>query len=322
MNETTATVNLLVSAAQLEADEVLSLTFVDPGHGQVPQWEPGAHLDLVLPSGLRRQYSLCGSPQDRRHLTIAVLREANGRGGSREIHEPGLLGRILTATVRNHFALVPSDRYIFVAGGIGITPIMSMVRQLADTGSWELHYGGRTRSSMAFIEELETLGGDRVHIVPQATDGLLDVDAILAGADERVAIYCCGPTPLLEVVKQTHERLAPSARLVVERFTAGQPPSEVAPPPECERSVELVLNRTGATIEVGPGQTLLGAIREVVPDAPFSCTEGYCGSCEVAVLGGTPDHRDEILSDDERKAGKTMFPCVSRALSPRLVIDI
>lgn len=314
--------HLLVTEARLEAEGVISLALADPHGAELPQWMPGAHLELVLPSGLRRQYSMCGSHSDRFHYRVAVLREATGRGGSVEIHDTGLVGRTLTVNgPRNHFELKPSPRYVFIAGGIGITPILSMVRALNPRSDWSLFYGGRTARSMAFVQELRDLGADRVHVIAQDVKGLLPVEAILAAADADTAIYCCGPGPLLEAVQDAHVRLASESSLHVERFAAstGEPAALAAGD---DNTVEIVLNRTGMTLTVGPEKSLLDAIREVVPTVPFSCTEGYCGSCEVAVLEGEPDHRDEILTEDERSGGKTMFPCVSRALSQRLVLDI
>lgn len=314
--------HLLVTGVRLEAEGVVSITLADPNGGELPGWKPGAHLELILPSGLRRQYSMCGSPCDHQRYRVAVLKEPAGRGGSLEIHDTGLVGRNLTVDgPRNHFELQPSPRYVFIAGGIGITPILAMVRELGLSADWTLYYGGRTVRSMAFIDELRTLANDRVHIVPQDTDGLLPLEGIVAGANPDTAIYCCGPGPLLDAVQDAHTRLAPDSPLHFERFAASTS-KPAMPAPADDHTVELVLSRTGVTLEVGPERSLLDAIRDVVPAVPFSCTEGYCGSCEVAVLEGTPDHRDEVLTETERAAGKTMFPCVSRALTQRLVLDV
>ena len=311
--------DLVVTSVRLEADDVISVVFADPAGGHLPAWRPGAHLEVVLPSGLVRQYSLCGSPGNRSEYRIAVLREANGRGGSRELHDRGLVGKRLKVNApRNHFELVPSSRYVFVAGGIGITPILAMVRSLRSSVPWSLHYGGRTRASMAFTDELRRIGGDRVVLTPQDENGLLDVDSIVEGADES-AIYCCGPAPLLEAVQEARDRIAPGASLHIERFTAS--PTRVSTS-AANATVEVELRRSGVTVLVEPEQSILDAIREVVPTVNYSCTEGYCGSCEVAVLEGVPDHRDDILTAAEREAGRTMFPCVSRALSKRLILDI
>ncbi|NMO04468.1 oxidoreductase [Gordonia sp. TBRC 11910] len=314
---------LVVTRVSLEADDVISVTLADAAGRKLPDWRPGAHLELVLPSGLLRQYSLCGDSRDTFSYTVAVLREAGGRGGSRELHDTGLVGKRLRVNgPRNHFELVPSRRHVFIAGGIGVTPILAMVRSLADDASWSLHYGGRTASSMAFVTELSAIGGPRVSLVPQDERGLLDVDAILADADESTAVYCCGPAPLLAAVTDAHARLAPDASLHIERFAASSPGSGTPAAAGDDKPVEVLLRRSGLTLNVAPDRSILDAIRDVVPGMPYSCTEGYCGSCEVAVLEGTPDHRDEILTPQERERGTTMFPCVSRALSEQLVLDI
>ncbi|GAA1003523.1 ferredoxin [Acrocarpospora pleiomorpha] len=313
---------LVVTDVRLAAEGVVTITFVDPDGEQLPAWEPGAHLEILLPSGLRRQYSLCGSASDRHRYQVAVLKETEGRGGSVEIHDTGLVGKILPVDgPRNHFALAPSRRYLFIAGGIGITPIFAMIQALPEGADWELHYGGRTARSMAFVEELRSISSDRVHVVPQDAEGLLPIDAIVAAADADTAIYCCGPGPLLDAVQDARARLAPAAAFHFERFAASATRPAAADLGD-DQTVEVVLARTGVTLEAGPERSLLDAIRDVVPAVPFSCTEGYCGSCEARVLEGTPDHRDEILTEAERAAGDTMFPCVSRALTRRLVLDI
>ena len=316
--------DLMVTNVHLEAEGVISIAFADPAGRDLMQWQPGAHIELTLPSGLSRQYSLCGRPEDRKEYRVAVLREPAGRGGSSELHETGLVGRrIRVSGPRNHFALKPSERYVFIAGGIGITPILAMARSVGDSAQWTLHYGGRTRVSMAFVDELAEFGGDRVVISPQDVHGLLGLDEIVGSAGASTAIYCCGPAALLDAVQEARVRLAPEAALYFERFTAGGSEHRLAAVPAGgERSFEVELRRTGVTVKVGPGRSVLDAIRQAVPGMPYSCTEGYCGSCEVAVLEGAPDHRDEILAPDERAQGNTMFPCVSRALSERLVLDV
>ncbi|MEU2288014.1 PDR/VanB family oxidoreductase [Streptomyces sp. NPDC013178] len=319
-----ASLSLLVTSVRLEAQDVISITLADPLGQDLPEWGPGAHLELELPSGLRRQYSLCGSSADRKTYRVAVLREANGRGGSRELHDTGVVGRRLNVYgPRNHFELCPSSRYLFIAGGIGITPILAMVRAVSEEASWVLHYGGRSLASMAFVDELAELGGERVRVTPQDVHGLLDLDAIVGSADDSTVIFCCGPSVLLDAVQETRARLAPQVPLYFERFGAAPAGSKAAVLPEGrERAFEVELRRTGVTLQIDPDCTVLDAIREVVPAMPFSCTEGYCGSCEVAVLDGVPDHRDEILTPEERESGRTMFPCVSRSCTDRLVIDL
>jgi ferredoxin-NADP reductase len=320
-----AAMALQVTQVRLEASGVISVTLARPDGADLPAWEPGAHLELRLPSGLVRQYSLCGDPEDRRRYTVAVLREEAGRGGSKEMHDVGLVGRSLAVKgPRNNFRLLGHPRYVFIAGGIGITPILAMVRAVARTAaSWRLAYGGRSRGSMAFAEELTRLGGDRVSLVPQDEMGLLDIDAIVSAADAETGIYCCGPQPLLEAVESARARLAPDTNLYVERFAAKKSAATpaVAASALDDAEFELELRRSGITVVVPADRSALDVMRDHLPDMDYSCEEGYCGSCESRVLEGVPEHRDDILTEEERQAGATMFPCVSRARTRRLVLD-
>lgn len=313
---------LLVRQVRLEADGVVSLTLVDPDGAELPPWAPGAHIDLRLPSGIIRQYSLCGELAERRSYTVAVLREEHGRGGSAEVHDSALVGRELEVRgPRNHFALVDAPHYLFLAGGIGVTPILAMVRQVAATGaSWELHYGGRSRGSMAFTELLSGIGADRVNLVPQDEQGLLPVLRLLGAAPEGTAVYCCGPEGMIRAVTDACEVVG--IALHVERFgpsSSGPPPPPTAATAGC---FTVELRQSGLTLEVPPDRTLLDVVREVVPDVGFSCEEGYCGSCETTVLGGVPEHHDTVLSEEERERGDTMMICVGRSASELLTLDI
>lgn len=312
---------LYVRRVSWEAEGVISLELADIDHRELPEWEPGAHLEVVLPSGAIRQYSLCGRPSDRHRYTIAVLREAAGRGGSAEIHDTALVGKTITARgPRNRFELGYAAKYLFIVGGIGITPILPMVSAVANRKPWKLYFGGRSRKSMAFAEQLANLGRASVAIVPQDEAGILDLDAILASADGETAIYCCGPEGLISAVQERCERSGISDRLHFERFAAA--PVKVDEIAELSQGAfEVELTRAGCTVVVQPGQSILEAIRDVV-DMPSSCEEGICGTCETRVLSGTPDHRDSILTSAERAENRTMFPCVSRSKSPRLTLDV
>lgn len=313
-----------VAAVTREADAVLSLTLRHPQDRDLPAWEPGAHIDLHLPSGRIRQYSLCGSPRDLRKYRIAVLRESAGRGGSAEIHDLPLTGKQLTVQgPRNHFQLGDSPRYLFIAGGIGVTPILSMIAEVRYGRPWEMYYGGRTRTSMAFTEEALRVGGGRVHLLPADENGRLDVEGIVRSASAGTAVYCCGPPGLLRAVTNACQWLAPAASLHTERFITGQAPGESPALGSAEnRPFRVELRRSGRTLPVPADRTLLQVIRDAVPDVPYSCEEGYCGTCETRVLGGQPDHRDEILSAEERAESKTMMICVGRARSETLVLDL
>ncbi|WP_073253386.1 cytochrome P450/oxidoreductase [Cryptosporangium aurantiacum] len=308
---------LTLDAVTPIADGVVSLRLV--GDGELPSWEPGAHLDLILPSGKVRQYSLTGDPADRESYQVAVLREPAGRGGSAEVHEvltPGATLRVRGP--KNHFPLVDAERYLFVAGGIGITPISAMVRAADARGAdWTLLYGGRTRASMAFASALHEQYGDRVRLVPQDEFGHPDLAGTFAAAPEGTKVYCCGPEGLLTAVENTVGDL----ELHVERFTGGGA-DRVAPIPADARAFEVTLVRAGHTLRVPANRTLLEAIRDVVPGVPYDCEEGYCGSCETRVLAGAAEHRDSILSEAERAGGSTMMICVSRCATDRLSLDL
>ena len=307
---------LLLEKKEPLADGVVRLTLRHPDDDPLPVWTPGAHVDLALADGLVRQYSLCGDPSDRTVLQVAVLREEAGRGGSRHVHDVLAAGQLVEVDgPRNHFELVEAKRYLFVAGGIGITPILPMIGQVTASGhDWRLVYGGRTRSSMAFRDELERLG--QVEIRPQDEYGLLDLDALLGAPEEGTAVYCCGPEPLLTAVEQ---RCAswPKGTLHVERFA---PKPDAAQGPRHEFEVELA--ESGTVLRVPPDRSVLEVVEQAGVSVLSSCQEGTCGTCETVVLDGTPDHRDSVLTAEERETADVMMICVSRSRSPRLVLDL
>lgn len=320
------TEQLLVRQQRLEADGVLSLTLERPDGGALTEWEPGAHIDLVLPSGTVRQYSLCGDPTDKIVYRIAVLKEADGRGGSKEIHESVRVGDLLAVRgPRNHFPLEPAAHYVLIAGGIGITPILTMARRLSQEGaSWSGLYGGRTRASMAFVEELTALGD--VATAPSDECGNLDLAAALTDVPAGTAVYCCGPEGLLQAVKSTSERLLGNDAMHFERFGApvlGADPAAAAAAPggESPAEFEVELRQTGCTLTVPADRTLLEVALEANPNILYSCEDGFCGSCETTVLDGVPEHHDSILSESDREKGETMMICVGRSRTPKLVLD-
>ena len=306
---------LLVDHKEKVADDVVRLTLRAPDGRPLPAWEPGAHLDLVLPGDRVRQYSLCGRPGDTSAYQVAVLREPDGRGGSAYVHDELVAGqRIQVDGPRNHFPLVDAKRYLFLAGGIGITPILPMIEQVAATGrEWQLVYGGRTRSSMAFVPELAR-HGDRVTIRPQDEHGLLDLPGLLAEPQPDTAVYCCGPEPLLAAVEQ-HCASWPEDALHVERFT---PKADDGP----RTAFEVELAGSGRVLPVPADQSILGVLEAAGVSVLSSCQEGTCGTCETGVLGGTPDHRDSVLTAAEQREGDVMMICVSRSRTPRLVLDL
>ena len=282
-----------------------------PLFGRKPQ------SDLLLEGGLTRQFSLCGDPADRGRWRIAVLREPDGRGGSAYVHDAIVEGSLVRAREpRNNFRLEPADRYQFIAGGIGITPILPMLAAAdADGRPWTLTYGGRTAASMAFRADLLARYPGRVRIRAQDQTGPLDLAGILDGLQPGTLVYCCGPPPLLDALAD-HCAGWPAGMLHVERFTpaaAGAPPGP---------GFEIELAQAGLTLTVPPGQSILEVVEAAGVTVLSSCTEGTCGTCETTVLAGLPEHRDSVLSPAEQAAADTMMICVSRSLTPRLVLDI
>ncbi|GAA5069183.1 ferredoxin-NADP reductase [Thermocatellispora tengchongensis] len=314
-----AELKLFLHRREAVADGVALLDLRAPGGGTLPPWEPGAHVDLVLGGGLVRQYSLCGDPADRDRYLVAVLREPAGRGGSAYVHDRMAPGQAVPVRgPRNHFPLVPAERYLFLAGGIGITPLVPMLAAVTERGApWRLVYGGRTRRSMAFLPELVDRYGDRVVVCPQDETGLLDLEAELGVPRPGTAVYCCGPEPLLAAAERVCAAAGwPPDALRVERFA----PRPDAGAPRTAFDVELAA--TGRTLRVPADRSILDVLGEAGVAVMSSCEEGTCGTCETAVLAGEPDHRDSVLSERERASGRTLMICVSRARGDRLVLDL
>lgn len=309
---------LTLARRETLADGVVRLTLTRADGLPLPAWTPGAHIDLLLGPGLERQYSLCGDPGDTSALQVAVLLEAAGRGGSQYVHDKLTEGATVRARgPRNHFVLVDAERYLFIAGGIGITPILPMIAEAERRGAdWRLVYGGRTRSSMAFADALIASRPERVEVCPQNETGLLDLDGLLGVPRDDTAVYCCGPEPLLTAVE---ERCAswPSAALHTERF-APKSLDDAGP----SESFEVELAQSGMTLTVPADRSVLQVVEDAGVPVLSSCREGTCGTCETGVLEGVPDHRDSLLTPDEQAVGDVMFICVSRCRSGRLVLDL
>lgn len=307
----------VVAAIEKEADGIVSLRLQPAVGEKTPAWEPGAHVDLVIGPDLERQYSLCGDPTDLTHWRLGVLREPESRGGSAYVHEALAVGdQVMCRGPRNNFPLVEAGQYLFIAGGVGITPILPMLAACETAGKpWRLFYGGRQQSSMAFREELASYG-DRVVFWPQDTHGRLDLATILGTPAADTAIYCCGPGALLDAVEQ-HCASWPAGSLHLERFRAKDGALAGVNLP-----FEVELDASGITLTVGADQTLAEAIEAAGVSLPTSCREGTCGTCETYVLEGEPDHRDSYLTIDEQASGEVIMPCCSRSRSPRLVLDL
>ena len=291
-----------------------------PDGAELPRWQPGAHIDLILGDDLTRQYSLCGDPRDLTTWRIGVLLDPASRGGSRCVHEQLHVGSVVRVRgPRNHFTLVDSPKYLFIAGGIGITPIMTMVEAAALAGAdWTLLYGGRTRPSMAFADELSERYPDRVTVWPQDEKGLLDLASLLQQPGDDAVVYCCGPEALLAAVEQ-HCAHWPEGSLHVERFSAKAPTEEQAA--SALDRFEVVCQRSGITIEVARDDSILELVEAAGVPITTSCYEGVCGSCKAKVLEGVPEHLDSVLKAPDKEAGD-MILCVSRSRTPRLVLDL
>jgi ferredoxin-NADP reductase len=308
---------LSVLGVQREADGVVSIELGSKDGTPLPEWTPGAHIDVVLPSGEIRQYSLCGLPENRARWRISVLLESAGRGGSAFIHEHVHAGDSLEIVgPRNHFMLADAEEYIFVAGGIGITPILPMVREVAASGRpWKLLYGGRTRGSMAFLDELAALHG-HVEVVPQDQHGHPDLAGFIGAYRPGIAVHCCGPGPMIDAVEASC-RTWPTFAVRRERFVASAKLSN-----EDEEAFEVELARSGRRITVPSDYGLLDTLEEAGCKIDSSCRAGICGTCVVRVLAGIPLHNDDILDDEQRNSGTLILPCVSRCKSKLLVLDL
>ncbi|TXN30013.1 2Fe-2S iron-sulfur cluster-binding protein [Lacisediminihabitans profunda] len=306
-------VTMRVSATFRVSDEVLGIRLVPSAATVLPVWRPGAHVTVALPNGLERQYSLCGDPADRSHFDIAVLRTLDSQGGSSWIHANVRPGVQLEVTgPLNHFELEPALSYLFVAGGIGITPIKSMIESLPDRRDWHLLYFGRSRRSMAFADELAAEYPGRVWVHASDENATaLDIEHLLSTVDADV--YCCGPESLMARVAS----VVPRERMHLERFTPVERAAIGAP-----QSVRVTCRKSRKDFAVPSGQSILDALEQNGLPVMGSCRKGVCGTCEVRVVGGLPEHLDSVVDDEEKDRLGVMYPCVSRATTPELVLDI
>jgi ferredoxin-NADP reductase len=315
-----AALKLAIRSVHSPADRVVSIELGASDESPLPGWDPGAHIDLHLPSGLVRSYSLHGDPRDRGSYHIAVLNAWNGHGGSAEVHRVAAPGIELPASVPlNSFAMESASHYLFIAGGIGVTPLLPMALAASRAGKpWTFVYGGRTRTSMAFLDRLSALTGGRLEVVPQDELGLPDLARSFAAAPAGAAAYCCGPAGMLAAVTDVGASTRPDVTIRIERFAA----SAGSAAGDGDHPFEVELARSGLTIEVPAGVSVLDAVRARIGGVMSNCEQGICSSCETAVLAGTPDHRDSVLTPKEKAANRYMMICVSRSLTPRLVLDL
>lgn len=309
-----------VRTLRYEAEGIISVELIPLGDEVFPRFGAGSHIDLHLPNGLVRSYSLLNSPDEEGRYVVGVLRDRKSRGGSIWIHDNLRVGMTLNISApRNNFELDETvSRSVLVAGGIGITPIYCMFRQLVAMGKpVELVYCARSRAEAAFLEELAAHDDKVVYHFDDEKNVPPDLAHYLANQPEDTHFYCCGPGPMLDAFERTCEELGyPHAH--IERFAA----INVPPSAESQDTYTVELKKSGKTLEVEPGVALLDVLLEAGCDVDHSCREGICGSCETRVLAGDIDHRDSVLTKDEREAGDTMMVCVSGCKSRRLVLDL
>ena len=317
----TITRPVVVESVTPVATGVVKLRLVAPNGGSLPRWSPGSHIDVECGGPERtRQYSLCGDPADTAAFEIAVLRESAGRGGSEWIHANVQAGdRLKVRGPRNHFRMDESiGKAIFIAGGIGITPVSAMARRAKLLGiDYELHYSGHSRSTMAFLDELAALHGDRLRLYPSDEACRNDLAVLLAVPRADTQVYACGPVRMLEALDACCSAW-PVEALRTEHFVSTAGPLDA----DKEHPFEVELKDSGVVIAVAANQTLLAALRAANIDVQSDCEEGLCGSCEVRVLGGKVDHRDVVLTRAEREMHTKMMTCCSRARDTRLLLEL
>jgi ferredoxin-NADP reductase len=299
-----------------EAPGVMSLELVAPDGTELPPFEPGAHVDLHLPGGIMRQYSLCGDPADRTRYRVGI-RSVSGGLSSQHVHRKLRPGETVGVSApRNNFPLVDAQRYLFVAGGIGITPMIPMMREASAQGKpWTLLYCNKRDADAPFLNEIKSLGGEiSLHSTEAGTR--LDVTKQLSDVRKDTVVYCCGPEGLMTAVEEATSGW-PEDTVHFEWFAPRKRPED-----EVAGSFEVVCEASGVTLTVPPEKSVLAVLNDAGIEVPSSCTQGICGTCEVRVIDGEVDHRDSILSSAERAANQTMMTCVSRARGARLVLDI
>jgi len=316
-----ATFSVLIKQIRLESEGTSSFELVSLTGQQLPAFTPGAHIDLHLPGGLVRSYSLLNKPSERASYRIAVKREPDSRGGSAWLHDQARVGMTLELSAPlNDFELeeeAPSS--ILVAGGIGITPILSMVAHLAAAGRpWQLHYCARSRECMAFSDELELLAANCKGVVHRyfndSSPEPLDIQALVESAPDDAHLYCCGPAGMIEDFISASQKRSPNT-VHFERFAS----SQVA---ATSGGFDVHLARDGRTLTVKNGKSILDTLLDAGLDVPYACTQGICGSCLTRVIDGIPDHRDDCLTDEQREANDSVIICCSGSHSQKLTLDL
>lgn len=318
MNETEPVRQLAVAGKRRIAQDVVELVLRTDGGRRLETWDPGAHITLHLPGGLERQYSLCGPDREAGTWTIAVHRAPGSRGGSRYIHDALAEGDAVPVSgPRNNFPLEQHDRYVFIAGGIGITPVLPMIRELRGRpgADFAFLYCGRTRPLMAYRDEIRSWRDPRAVLHADDEDGgPADLGAFLSGRG-GAAVYCCGPEALMSAVEAKAPR---PSDVRTERFSAAGATAGTA----ADAAFDVIVSGSGERIRVAGDESILDALERAGFEVPFSCREGICGTCETTVVSGVPDHRDSVLTAGEQAGGSLITPCVSRSRTPELELDL
>lgn len=307
----------IIRQIRQEAEDINSYVLEPEAGGLMPSFAPGAHINVQLAAGLARSYSLVNDPALRSHYQIAVHLAPGGRGGSRHVHEEWRVGQAVEISgPSNNFPMAEDAAHtVLVAGGIGVTPMLPMIARLEKLGrTWELHYVAASPQRAAYVGLLETFDQSRIVFDGIPGGERLDLAGICAAAPADAHLYCCGPTGMLDAFVQIN-RDRPEGHVHIEYFTAE---TELA----TEGGYAIELARSGMTIAVEEGETMLDALLAAGVDVGFACAEGICGSCQVPVLAGTPDHRDHFLTDAEKAANGSVMVCCSGSKTPRLVLDI
>jgi ferredoxin-NADP reductase len=312
-----ALIEVRLTAIRYAARDTNLYEFQRPDGKPLPAYAPGAHIDLHLPNGLVRNYSLTVAKPEPGTYTFGIKRDPASRGGSRHVHDELRVGKTVKISApRNNFPLTEDAAHsILFAGGIGITPIWCMVQRLAELGrSWALYYACRSRADMAFIEALENMPPAHLHFDDEHAGQVLDIAAIVAGLPREAQLYCCGPAPMLRAFEAATADW-PRPQIHVEYFTPKAEPAR-------KGGFTVELARSGQEFFIPEGQSILGVLLDEGVDVDYSCELGICGACEQRVIAGVPEHRDSILTEEEQAENKRVMICCAGCKTERLVLDI
>jgi ferredoxin-NADP reductase len=317
---TNATLKVRLRQIRLEARDIASYEFVPAADAALPPFEAGAHIDLHLPNEMIRSYSLVNAPTERNRYVIAVQREVDGQGGSAWMHATPRVGDVFTiGAPLNDFTLAEdAPLSVFIAGGIGITPIMAMLRRLDALGRpWRLHYAARSPEQAAYVDELRALASERGSVefcFGSSRARRLDLAAIAADAPADAHLYCCGPGKMIDAFQAACAARA-AAQVHCERFSAGAEADTAG-------GFDVLLERSGQRLTVEPGKTILDTLLDHAVDVAYACSAGVCGTCITRVCDGIPDHRDDYLTAEEKAENRSIMICCSGSRSPTLVLDL